>query len=190
MGTRGFIGLIIDGHEKITYNHFDSYPEHLGVHVLSDLRDLLSTGLESLREKARALQLVDEESNYHRLRDLQGELKMSLEAGELIDDHNFPLDSLFCEWGYLVDLDAETFEVYRGFQKELPTLGRWVGRPTPEEDVENYQTHVDLCKKDSRVPWLPRVSEYKAVECVAAWPLDEALPTDEELVFATRDKVS
>lgn len=34
MSTRGAYGFRIDGQDKITYNHFDSYPDSLGVNLL------------------------------------------------------------------------------------------------------------------------------------------------------------
>ncbi len=38
----------------------------------------------------------------------------------------FAQDSLFCEWAYVVDLDADTFEVYKGFNTEpLMTVDRF-----------------------------------------------------------------
>ena len=36
----------------------------------------------------------------------------------LVDRSDFAANSLFCEWGYVVDLDNNTFEVYEGFQKK------------------------------------------------------------------------
>lgn len=57
-----------------------------------------------------------------------------LRGGLAFDGTAFPLDSLFCEWGYLVDLDARTFEVYRGFQTNPPTVGRFVGRSPVGDD--------------------------------------------------------
>lgn len=36
----------------------------------------------------------------------------------MIDDSEFLNDSLFCEWTYIINLDNEQFEVYRGFNKD------------------------------------------------------------------------
>lgn len=42
MGTRGTWGFVADGDEKLTYNHFDSYPDGLGVDVLDALREKIA----------------------------------------------------------------------------------------------------------------------------------------------------
>lgn len=151
MGTRGFMGIVVDGELKGSYNHFDSYPTCLGENVVRDIRAMT---LEEMRGKARGLKVVQEsgaptseeiatlcgyanegvssgdpEEWYVLLHDLQGELAKTLEAGYILDGTRFPADSLFCEWGYVVDLDAETLEVYRGFQKERPATGRFRDMP-------------------------------------------------------------
>ena len=36
---------------------------------------------------------------------------------ELYNNYEFAKDSLFCEWAYVIDLDNEVLEVYKGFNK-------------------------------------------------------------------------
>ena len=40
MGTRGVTGFVADGKWYVTYNHFDSYPEYLGMQVLNFAKKL------------------------------------------------------------------------------------------------------------------------------------------------------
>ena len=167
MGTRGIIGLVNNDIEKITYNHFDSYPDALGMDVLKWARETdAKDGWDEVREKATALRLVDEQEHltaeeaiehalhtdtsvggpstsqtpdwYQALRHLQGNLQGYLDAGVMIDSGTFPLDSLFCEWGYLINLDDSTFEVYQGFQTSPPLAGRWA---TPERVAEEQKMY-------------------------------------------------
>ena len=47
---------------------------------------------------------------------------------KLRDDYNFAADSLFCEWAYVIDLDKNTFEIYKGFnQTPLEANERFFG---------------------------------------------------------------
>lgn len=39
----------------------------------------------------------------------------------------FAQDSLFCEWAYVIDFDADVFEVYKGFNKNPVLEGRFAG---------------------------------------------------------------
>jgi hypothetical protein len=195
MGTRGFIGFVADGGEKIAYNHFDSYPGGLGIDMLGWLRfavgDLENPagGVDALRERVRAIRVVDGSTTptpedierlsewantrvsrqslddwYCLLRETQGNPGNIVAAGVLIDSSDFPRDSLFAEWGYVVDLDASVFEAYKGFQKTRPEAGRFKDR----EPVDH-----------------PRggKSEYYPVALAASWPLD-TLPPDEEFLAA------
>lgn len=34
----------------------------------------------------------------------------------MIDSSHFLLDSLYCEWGYILNLDTKMLEVWRGWQ--------------------------------------------------------------------------
>ena len=208
MGTRGAFGVIIGEQEKIGYNQFDSYPDGCGI---ENLRWLRESDLDEVRKLAQAAKVVSNDDERPTIEEIQalasvsddrvseqslsdwycltrqthGHIGRMLECGYIDDSHHFPLDSLFCEWAYIVDLDRNVFEVYTGFQEKLPEKGRWAGRPTAEEDTANYKEHLYWCSKNDRQPWLPETSQYKAVELVASWPLD-ALPTDEEFLAQTR----
>lgn len=46
------------------------------------------------------------------------EHKVKIKVDLIKNDMEFASDSLFCEWAYLLDLDNEVVEVYRGFNKE------------------------------------------------------------------------
>ena len=76
---------------------------------------------------------------------------------KLMDDSAFAKDSLFCEYAYVIDLDNNLFEVYKGFNK-TPLTGK---------DRFFY-----LQKEDD---------EYKPVKLVVSFPLDN-LPTKEEFI--------
>lgn len=207
MGTRGAFGVIIGEQEKIGYNQMDSYPEGKGIENLRWIRAVVEEGLlEETRQLASDCRVVSDDKKptkkdiqhlnqftnlgvserstddwYCLTRETHGYISDMLACGYIYDSHTFPLDSLFCEWAYIVDFDRNVFEVYEGFQKELPKKGRWAGRPTPEEDRQNYLDHLEWCADNKREPWLPKVAEYKAVELVASWPLD-ALPSDQEFL--------
>jgi hypothetical protein len=145
------MGVRIGDQDKVTYCHFDCYPEGLGKKVVSAVRAMLrDPGIEGLKQLATELRLVDGNSEatpteqerfgrfaddgvstqkrsewYVLLRELQGDLKGTLQAGVMIDSHEFLQDSLFCEYAYIVNLDDMAFECYRGFQREPHTKGRY-----------------------------------------------------------------
>lgn len=148
MGTRGAYGFRIKGVEKIGYNHFDSYPDYLGRHVLEYIA---KTPLPTMKETASQIDLVNEESkpppvliqayekyadigvSEHRLDDwycllhkAQGHLFPYNDGlRHMIDSHTFLYDSLFCEWAYIINLDNERLETYQGFNQDPKAPGRY-----------------------------------------------------------------
>ena len=151
MGTRGAYGFRLEGKDKVTYNHFDSYPSGLGNDVAKFLKEISS--VEELKEifsnielvdmdskptekqkaKAKELDLVDltvssqsEDDWYCLLRKAQSGLELYKEGlSFMIDSHNFLGDSLFCEWAYIINLDTAQLEVYQGWNKDHNASGRY-----------------------------------------------------------------
>lgn len=79
------------------------------------------------------------EEYYNLLRDIQGEPKSYLDYPELdimIDSEDFLQDSLFCEWAYIINLDENQLEIYRGFQTE-PKSSRYYDE-TDSSNKEYY----------------------------------------------------
>lgn len=185
MSTRGFISYVVNGETKTVYNHHDSYPDGLGADVLGWLRKAHEGGARRL---AAALRVVDPNSKptaedierlkpyadtrvstrqlddwYVLLRGTQGNPAAQLDAGVIEDASNFPRDSLFAEYGYVVDFDGRVFEAYKGFQNAPHNEGRFAAFE-PVSDSPGYYP----------------------VALVASWSFD-SLPADEELCGAFGD---
>ncbi|GAA4626725.1 hypothetical protein GCM10023196_036130 [Actinoallomurus vinaceus] len=190
MGTRGFITFVAGGVEKTVYNHCDSYPDGLGVDVLNWLR-FAATDVPALRERVAALRVVDPNSKptaedverlaefarqdvgsrklddwYVLLRETQGKPGAMLQAGIIEDASDFPLDSLFAEYGYVVDLDAQVFEAYVGFQQGPHSKGRFAGRGSEQHGNSGLVS-----------------GGYYPVALAKSWPLAE-LPSDKDFLAA------
>ena len=155
MSTRGVYGFRKNGVDKITYNHTDSYPDYLGCEILEFCRDLSVKDLNKLYELIEMINediaptneqikickmnkyadfTVSNKSEadwYCLLRRLQGNFKVLKTAVEenkrifMIDNHDFIKDSLFCEYGYIVNLDSEALEFWLGFQREPDETNRY-----------------------------------------------------------------
>jgi hypothetical protein len=160
MGTSGFLGFVIDGTMKISFNNGGSYPLNLGRTVLRWLIEHRASLAPSedpgttnpLLEQIRALRVFDWDAEptveelrwiqdriglsdrppmpWDYLRDeiqclIEGDLDVILRSGVITDAFPHVVDSLYAEWGYLIDVDAARFEVYRGLQREPHTSGRF-----------------------------------------------------------------
>jgi hypothetical protein len=184
MGTRGCFGVRINRKDKISYNQYDSYPSGLGCGIARDIvvARTVDPAFVQWKELAGKLILVKEDGKkptpqqikqlkeyadlgvgeqsyddwYCLLRNLQGELAKTLEAGYCLDSKGFLRNSLFCEWAYVVNLDSMVLEVYRGFQDAPHRSGRYARRKLPKDEY---------CSK-----------QYYPVALVKTFPLAEITP--------------
>lgn len=185
MSSRGVVGVHVNGVDKLTYNHFDSYPSGLGDDLVEMIRGWfkqphqarVKSKLGMLKRKAEEVVLVSEGTTptveqqaafakfsntgvgnqslsdwYCLLRDLQGNLQGMLDAGVMLDASEFVKDSLFCEWGYVINFDTEKFEVYKGFQEQPHDKGRFAQLPLKPKSY-------------------PEQSEYYPIALIAEFPL-------------------
>jgi len=154
--------VVVDGNVKVAYNHWDSYPDGVGNDTLAAVRRWLNEDrLGEARTKASALVGVNEDAKptpeewekfkhlsntgvstgedwYSLLRETQGNIDAILDAGAYGDAYGFTGNSLFCEWGYVVDFDNEVFEVYKGFQQG-EVVGRFAeNKYEPSHRTEHY----------------------------------------------------
>lgn len=189
MGTRGAFGVVVGGVEKIGYNQYDSYPSGKGIEVLQWLRGVVERGeIDKVRKLATALRVVSNERKptradikrlqsytdlgvseqstddwYCLTRAAHGDIGATLKSGYVLDSSTFPLDSLFCEWAYIIDFDAGTLEVHEGFQTSPPTEGRFAGR------ISGDPVQLDRMLANARSGG----SDYWEVAQVASWPLSD-----------------
>lgn len=147
MGTRGAYGFRINGQDKVSYHHFDSYPTGLGIEIMNFIS---KTSIEEMKEIAEKIILVEQGSVptekqikvcepytnldvsnrskadwYCLLREAQGNLDVHKNIPYMIDSKEFLADSLFCEWAYIVNLDNGMLEIYIGFNHNKDAKGRY-----------------------------------------------------------------
>lgn len=162
MSTRSATGVRFENTDKLSYNQFDGYPTGVGNEVLKELREEIAQlgydqALAKWREQAKALVLVDESTEptaedlerfkdahddavstgkdwYFLLRKDHGSILVRLRRGVATQGNDFILDSLFCEWAYVLNLDEEVLEVYQGFRKKRHRQGRYAALKAPKSD--------------------------------------------------------
>lgn len=148
MGTRGCYGFRKNGIDKLTYNHYDSYPDYLGKIMVTFCKE---TSLDEMNEIYDRLILVNEndkptqeqieeckryyngdvscktsEDWYCLLRNVQGYLdayKNGLKY--MIDSCGFIKDSLWCEYAYIINLDTYELEFWVGGQDKPDIYNRY-----------------------------------------------------------------
>jgi hypothetical protein len=205
MGTRHSTLVQCDREYRVAqYGQWDGYPEGQGATILEALRGL---DVIDFRQKVRGLRTVTqedldrrwraagsdgsgmvsfevaerfEETNFHLDRDCGGKIIGLIASGEVTEvalAPEFPGDSLFCEWAYVVDLDRNTFEVYQGFNT----------KPLDVDERFYPLQHTEHAQQERERRQTIHEDTYYPVRFVCAWPLD-ALPTNE--AFLTQANVN
>ena len=142
MGTRNLTIVHKNGEYKVAqYGQWDGYPEGLGVTLLNFLKNV---NMDSFRNAIDNVSFYTKEEledidkyigdmrkdipNYewqryfpHLSRDCGGDILNRIVfkgVDKVKNSIDFAADSLFCEWAYVIDLDTNKFEVYKGFNHE------------------------------------------------------------------------
>jgi len=176
MGTRGTSGLIINNKEKLSYNVFDSYPSGLGRDVVNLIVFINNeNGWEKFRKNAKKLkelknitsEIIEKYKKYADLnvsnksytdpyclfRKIQGSDWLKEVYEDNLEHFNinntFIKDSLFCEYGYIINLDTMKLEFYDGYQQKKQENNRFGVEPNADGyypsrlvgvfDLENIQ---------------------------------------------------
>ncbi|MBY0361838.1 MAG: hypothetical protein K2X45_08010 [Phreatobacter sp.] len=190
MGTRHLIAIALDGRYRLAqYGQWDGYPSGQGVGVLEFLRQQnMETFKEKVR-LVRFINDEERDQLFERLlgrprskgaspEDVEAfnaaYQTLSRDAGHKIltmianateevlalNNIDFAGDSLWCEYAYVIDLDLETFEVYKGGNTDAVLAHeRFHGFPPSDNE------------------------EYQPVRLWQAWPLN-ALPSRTEFLEA------
>lgn len=170
MSTRGLFGFVIDGEDKLIYNHSDSYPDYLGRKVLEYIRlaaeenhldqlrnavGTLAPVYESDEPTAEQLKLIGKKywSNvssgkdwYAYLRETQGDIDAIIESGYvMVHKGARDGDDVFIEYTYVIDLDANEFISYSGSPIDSNLLNRFPldNLPTVDEYLAAIEKAMD-----------------------------------------------
>jgi hypothetical protein len=186
MGTRNLIAVQLDGEYRVAqYGQWDGYPSGQGAEVLEFLSnwdrplfekklravnfytpdELAAIWREAGADEAGYINYDAAQRQHRRTPEISRDagadiLKMVQDRPEgiaLKNSIDFAGDSLMCEYAYVIDLDANVLEVFKGFNNEpLPEGARFTNAPR-------------------------RGDEYYPVRLAASYPLG-ALPTVEKMV--------
>jgi len=172
MGTRNLTAVMVDGEYKIAqYGQWDGHPSGQGLRALEIMRE---TNLEEFKKtllcvrfltQSEFKEIIDNhtddgmitvggehekywEENPHLGRDIgAGVLEVARDGKASVFRNSLPFagSSLFCEFAYVIDLDAGTLEIYEGFNQEKIIDGRFVS-DDPSLDASDGYEPVKLIK--------------------------------------------
>ena len=140
MSTRGLFGVRQAGRTKGLYIPNDSYPEGFGKKLLERIADRQwdKKYLARMFDKLAATEDLNRITGTSccKVTDAFDALGYGFDSNcdyYYEDNTPFIIDSLFCEYAYIIDLDTNMLEYYLGFQKE-PQPGNPYGTDSSEHD--------------------------------------------------------
>ena len=142
MSTRGYMGIQKKGEKKGQYNHFDSYLSGLGKSIIDSINKIPKQHrIAVLNQVYNNIVLVDGNTKptqeqidycmscglvdlnvasqdlndwYCLARKTQGNLDFYIDGGiYMVNGNSFLDDDIFCEYGYVINLDSNTLDIYR-----------------------------------------------------------------------------
>lgn len=161
MGTRHLTCVFSNDKMRVAqYGQFDGYPDGAGRNICDFIQSNDMNAFSSKIEKVTQISEEDlkkihsnfssndgwmtlEESNrfaaqhpeFHRNTgsDILSLIMKSEEGLRVNLATDFANDSLFCEYAYVVNLDTNMLEFYKGFQKEVHSRGRFASSDSSED---------------------------------------------------------
>jgi hypothetical protein len=116
--TRGILSFQKNNVLYSIYSNSDSAPNVLGNYILDLIR---RWGIDALSTFIDNIELVDTDGfSIYDIDDcIENNTKFLLQ-----DNTDFMHDSLMCEWAYVVNIDTNELEIYKGFRQSKP-IGRF-----------------------------------------------------------------
>lgn len=192
MGTRNLTMVVYKTKMKVAqYGQWDGNPSGQGATILSFLKKV---DLEKFKENLKNVSFVTKKematwkgmdndvwrAKYpHMSRDIGSEILGHIDGSniQLVNQEEFASESLYNEWSYVVDLDREQLEVYKGFQT----------KPVPKG--ERFAKYNDRAEKESMVFYDYTKSGKKKKKGYKYYPIKlekiykfNNLPTKEQLI--------
>lgn len=161
MGTRGAVGIRYNNEDKVGFNPFSSYPKGLGKEILIWLNQCNERYLQDFFKEINTD--GDEDVWDWKLHCMRKSFKL---------DNRFLIDSLFCEWAYIINLDSGKLEIYHGFNHDPDALGRYASQNIPRNwSGISHMVVVGPNGEAEPVDWKPKT--YYGVALAQEVPLSD-----------------
>lgn len=183
MGTRHLTAVFLDGKYRVAqYGQWDGYPEEAGQNCLNFARTIVDkSARDKFADKVRKCawatnKYIDNKCNYENWQKDYPEFSRDTGSNilQIINDSNrkikltnvidFVADGFMCEWVWVIDLDNNTFEGFKGFNSQ----------PLTKDDRFKFLESDDK-------------EEFYPAKLVAKWKLDN-LPTNEEFLASFKEE--